>query len=117
MGLGVGILWSDRNRRRLPGDPPSGWDRDGHSVCCLGHPNQKPAWVFCSIFRSCCAGFKIRRSALYEPTSLKLRVGVARGYFDLEERRSYFRASDDLSWLRAVGWPMLSNIVAFFESR
>jgi hypothetical protein len=31
--------------------------------------------------------------------------------------RAYFRASSDVVWLRATGWPMLVHVVAFFESR
>ena len=31
--------------------------------------------------------------------------------------RLYFRATNDLTFLETTGWPMLENIVAFFESR
>jgi trehalose/maltose hydrolase-like predicted phosphorylase len=29
----------------------------------------------------------------------------------------YFRQSHDLIWLRQTAWPMMKNIIAFFESR
>jgi trehalose/maltose hydrolase-like predicted phosphorylase len=31
--------------------------------------------------------------------------------------RSYFRSTHDLVWLKETAWPMLQNIVRFFESR
>ena len=31
--------------------------------------------------------------------------------------RQYFRATQDIAWLRTTAWPMVLNIVSFFESR
>ena len=31
--------------------------------------------------------------------------------------RQYYRATQDIDWLRATAWPMVLNIVSFFESR
>lgn len=42
---------------------------------------------------------------------IHLQAGIAMAI------RSYFRQTHDMAWLKKVAWPMLVNIVSFFESR
>ena len=42
---------------------------------------------------------------------IHLQAGIAMAV------RAYFRQTHDLVWLQQTGWPMILNIVRFFESR
>lgn len=42
---------------------------------------------------------------------IHLQAGIAMAV------RSYFRSTNDVAFLEKIGWPMLENVVAFFESR